>query len=181
MKIYIIGGKAKCGKTTFSKFLKEELKNYGYKPCVMHLTQPLYGYAENYFEWNQHINEKPREFLQRMGIEVIKQKLGKKTFLLDRTNEDIEILSEFFDTFIIADGRLKDEFEYFKNNYHDVTAIKLERDDFDAGLSDTEKNHITEVDLDNYTNFDYTIKNSGILDLHEKAVEIAKITGAKNE
>jgi len=41
--------------------------------------------------------------------ELIKNKLGKKTFLLDRTKEDIEILSNFFDTFIITDMRLKDE------------------------------------------------------------------------
>ena len=42
MKIYLISGKAKSGKTTFGKFLQEELKNYGYKPCVMHITEPLY-------------------------------------------------------------------------------------------------------------------------------------------
>ena len=84
MKLYIIGGKAKSGKTTLGKFLHEELKNYGYKPCVMHITEPLYSYARNYFEWDDRTDEKPREFLQKMGIEIIKEKLGKETFLLDR-------------------------------------------------------------------------------------------------
>ena len=54
MKVYIIGGKAKNGKNTFAKFLKEELKNNGYKPCIMHLTEPLYSYAKNYFEYNTY-------------------------------------------------------------------------------------------------------------------------------
>ena len=62
MKIYVIGGKAKCGKNTFGTCLREEAKNYGYKPCVMHITEPLYSYAKNYFDWNENSSEKPREF-----------------------------------------------------------------------------------------------------------------------
>ena len=60
MKIFIIGGKAKCGKSTLGEYLKEELKEYGYKPCVMRITEPLYGYAKNYFEWSGREYEKPR-------------------------------------------------------------------------------------------------------------------------
>ena len=42
MKIFVIGGIARSGKTTFGNYLREELKKYGYKPCVMHLTETLY-------------------------------------------------------------------------------------------------------------------------------------------
>ena len=52
MKLYVIGGKAKCGKNTFGEYLREQLKDYGYKPCVMHITEPLYEYARNYFEYD---------------------------------------------------------------------------------------------------------------------------------
>ena len=172
MKLYVIGGKAKSGKNTFGKFIREELKEYGYKPCVMHLTTPLYSYAENYFEWNEHSDEKPREFLQKMGVEIIKEKLGKKTFLLDRLSEDIEILSEFFDTFIIVDARLKEEFEYLKNKYEDVVSIKLTRTNYKNNLSDTENKHITEIDLEDYEDFDYDITSSGIVELKEMAKAI---------
>ena len=89
MKIYVIGGKAKCGKNTFGEYLREELKDYGYKPCVMHITEPLYTYARNYFEWNGNDQDKPREFLQKMGIEIIREKLGKKNFLLKRLYEEL--------------------------------------------------------------------------------------------
>ena len=172
MNLYVIGGKAKHGKNTFSNIIKAELKTHGYKPCIMHLTEPLYTYARNHFEWDEYSNEKPREFLQKMGIEIIKEKLGKKTFLLDRLVEDIEILSNFFDTFIITDARLKMEFEYLKEKFPNITAIKLERDDFDNGLSENEKQHITEVDLDDYNDFDYKIKNTNIIDLKKDAKKI---------
>jgi hypothetical protein len=174
MKLYVIGGKAKSGKNTFGKFIREELKEYGYKPCVMHLTEPLYSYAENYFEWNEHSNEKPREFLQKMGVEIIKEKLGKKTFLLDRLAEDIEILSEFFDTFIIVDARLKQEFEYFKKKYDNVTTIRLERTNYKSGLSAQEASHITETDLDDYNDFDYVVTNDGLVEFKKDAKEVVK-------
>ena len=80
MRLFVIGGTAKCGKNTLGKYLREELKKYGYKPCVMRLTEPLYSYAENYFDWSENSAEKPREFLQKMGIEIIKEKLHKHFF-----------------------------------------------------------------------------------------------------
>lgn len=174
MKIYVIGGKAKSGKNTFGKFLREELKSYGYNPCVMHITEPLYSYARNYFEWDETTDKKPREFLQKMGTEIIKEKLNKKFFLLDRLSEDIEILSNFFDVFIITDARLKIEFEELKNRYEDVVSIKIERENYDDELTNEEKEHITETEIATYQDFDYKIKNTSILILKEEAKNIVK-------
>lgn len=174
MKIYVIGGKAKSGKNTFGKFLREELKSYGYNPCVMHITEPLYSYARNYFEWDETTDKKPREFLQKMGTEIIKEKLNKKFFLLDRLSEDIEILSNFFDVFIITDARLKIEFEELKNRYEDVVSIKIERENYDDELTSEEKEHITETEIATYQDFDYKIKNTSILTLKEEAKNIVK-------
>ena len=171
MKLYVVGGKAKSGKNTFGKFLKEELKKNGYKPCILHITDPLYRYAKNHFEWDETY-EKPREFLQKMGIDLIQEKLGKKTFLLDRLQEDIEILSEFFDAFIIVDARLKKEFEILKEKYDDVKTFRVKRITVFDDLTEDLKNHITETDLDDYNDFDYEILNVSINKLQEKAKEI---------
>lgn len=173
MRIYVIGGKAESGKNTLGDLLKEELKEYGYNPCTIRITEPLYNYASRYFEWDEKSDEKPREFLQQMGIEIIKEKLGKKEFLLNRLYEDIEILSNFFNTFIITDARLVEEFEKIKEKYGDVVTIKIERK-HDNTLSESQKNHITENDLNNYKNFDYIIENKNVDDLRKLAVEIIR-------
>ena len=172
MKIYVIGGKAKTGKNTLGAYIREASKDYGYKPCVMRITAPLYEYARDYFEWDGNENTKPREFLQKMGIEIIKEKLGKKDFLLNRLVEDIEILQEFFDTFIITDARLVHEFEYLKEKFPDAVAIKLERKNYRDMLNDSERNHITEKDIDNYKDFDYVVENKTRLGLKETARKI---------
>ena len=174
MKVYVIAGRAKSGKNTFGEMLREELKDYGYKPCVMHITEPLYSYAKNYFEWDGNENNKPREFLQKMGIEIIRDKLGKKDFLLNRLYEDIEILSTFFDTFIITDARMIHEFEDIKKHFDDVRIIKLERDHYDDRLSEEEKEHITEKEVDQFEHYDYVIQNRTFDDLKDGALEIVR-------
>jgi len=172
MKIFVIGGKAKSGKNTFGEYLREELKDYGYKPCVMHITEPLYSYARTYFEWNDREESKPREFLQKMGIEIIRDKLGKKDFLLNRLYEDIEILSNFFDTFIITDARMVHEFEDISKKYEDVVTIKLERKNYNNELTEEESNHITEKEVDEYKNYDYVIENRSLEELKKAALEL---------
>lgn len=174
MKIYVIGGKARVGKSTFGECLKEELKDYGYKPCVMHITKPLYEYARTYFDWDGNENTKPREFFQKMGIDIIKNKLGKKDFLLNRLYEDIDILKEYFDTFIITDARLINEFESIKKKYDDVVLIKLERPNFEDRLTPEEKLHITEQEVDRYEGYDYIIENKLKTDLEKGALEIVR-------
>lgn len=174
MKLYVIGGKAKSGKNTCGEYLREELKNYGYKPCVMQITEPLYSYARNYFDWDMYQDEKPREFLQKMGIEIIKEKLHKEYFLLDRLCEDIEILSNFFDTFIITDARLEMEFVELKKRFSDVVTIKLERNNYDDGLTEEERGHVTETEIAKYQGFDYEFKNEGLEKLQEKVRELVK-------
>lgn len=174
MKVFVIGGKARSGKNTFGEYLREELKYYGYKPCVMHITEPLYGYARNYFEWNELEDEKPREFLQKLGIEIIQEKMGKKDFLLNRLYEDIDILSNFFDSFIITDARLVKEFTNIKKRYPDVVTIKLERNNYDDQLTDEEKKHKTEKEIDKYKDFDYIIENKSLKDLKTSAIEVVR-------
>ncbi len=181
MKIYVIGGAAKSGKNTFGTYLREEAKKYGYKPCVMQITEPLYCYARTYFDWDFQNGEKPREFLQKMGIEIIKNKLKKETFLLDRIAEDIEILSNFFDVFIITDARLAMEFQYFKRNYSDVVTIRLSRKQYDNGLSEEEKNHITEQEIQNLKDFDYEIENISLESLKRAAQEIVEQEETKGD
>ena len=174
MKIYLVTGKAKSGKTTFGNFLKEELKNYNLKPCVMQITKPIYHYAEDYFEWDSRRHEKPREFLQKFGIELLREKLNKKTFLLDRCNEDIEILQEFFDTVIITDLRFIDEVKYFKKKYKDVVLIKIDRFNYKNNLTKEQREHITEKEVDLIDDYDYLVDNDVLADLKKYAKEIAK-------
>lgn len=165
MKLYLICGKAESGKNLFGDFLKGEYEKRGKKVCLLRITAPLYEYARFYFGWDGNDETKPRELLQRLGIEVIKNELGMRFFLVDRLNEDIKILDKFFDVGIITDGRLIEEFDELRRTHEDIKLIHIIRNDHVNGLTESEKNHITELDLDRNYQYDYEIDNNSMDDI----------------
>ena len=73
MKLYLIGGKADSGKNFFGDILKKKFEEEGKKVCMLRITAPLYNYAKEYFNWDGEEKTKPRELLQTLGIEVIRE------------------------------------------------------------------------------------------------------------
>lgn len=163
-KIYIISGKAKHGKTTSANYIKEYYTSMGESGVVTSFAKYIKLYA---YELGVYKNEetKPREFLQTLGTEIIKEKLGLKNLAIDRLDEDIQVYNYFTNAIIIDDARIPEEIEHFKNKYGSlVTSIHIERPNFDSQLDEKESSHITEKALDNYKNYDYTIINDGTLE-----------------
>ena len=78
------------------RYMKTQYDFAGHNACYFTYYYTLYEYARNYILVGMvTCPQKPREFLQEMGIEIIQKKLNKKYFLLDRLCEDIEILKNF--------------------------------------------------------------------------------------
>ena len=175
MKIFLLAGSAGCGKDFLGTYMKRCYDALNEPACIMHLTTPLYEYAKNYFSWNGDMRDKPREFLQEMGIEVIKNKLGKETFLVDRLCEDIDILKNYFEVFIITDGRLVSEFKELKKRFKDIKIIHVIRDNYENNLTLKEKSHITETDFLNYKDYDYVVNNTTKEALEKAAEKIIRM------
>ena len=171
--IYLVSGKARSGKDTFANYLKKDLEDEGKKVCIIHIANSLKDMCFHYFDWDGKEEDKPRELLQTLGTDIIRVKLGKEKFFINRCLEDIEILNNFYDTFIIPDVRLPLEIEYIKEAYPDSIVIHIERD-IPNNLNDNEKKHITETALDNYNDFDIKIKNTTLEALENNARVIVK-------
>jgi len=135
MKLYLIAGKARSGKNLFASYLKKELEKSGNRVCILKLSAPIYHYAYDHFGWNGKEEDKPRTFLQQMGIEYIQEELGKKEFLLNRLVEDITILDKFFDIGIITDGRLRTEIKALKEKYPSMITIHMMRPAYENDLT----------------------------------------------
>lgn len=144
--IYIICGKARSGKDSVAKIIKENKQN----STILSITKPLKDYAQIITDWDGSDNNKPRDLLQQLGIDLIKNKIDNK-FLIKRIIEDIKILSYYKNNIIITGIRLKEEIEDIKNNFSNVIVIKVVRPNHDNGLSIEQKKHITETNLDDYT------------------------------
>lgn len=173
MNIIMICGKARSGKDTLADFLYNNLENS--KPCKVQISQYIKYYAMKYFGWDGSEDTKPRDLLNTLGTDIIRNKINPN-FHINRLLEDLEVLSYFYDTFIISDVRFPIEIEKVKEKYKNVTTIKIERNSDE--LNESQKSNVTETALDDYDDYDIKIDNNGTLEeLEEKAKEIIKEVG----
>lgn len=156
VKIYILSGKARSGKNEVSNIISEYYKN---KKCItLSYAYYLKDYIKRISGWDGKEETKPRELLQQIGIELIKNKIDSN-LLVRRLMEDIKVFSYFYDVIIITDARLVDEIEIPKKQFNNITTIRVIRN-VDNTLTINEQKHLTEIGLDNYNNFDYIIENN---------------------
>ncbi len=170
LTIYLISGKARHGKTTSANMIKDYYKSLGKNSLVTSYGKYIKMYVKEITDWDGRDETKPRELLQSLGTEVIRKKLGKEDFYVKRLDEDMDVYNEFVEAVMIDDVRLPIEIEYFKERYPErIKTIHIIRPEFESELTGKQKSHITEVGLDNYSDYDYTILNDGSLeDLREK-------------
>lgn len=167
--IILLCGKARNGKSTVGSYIKENINK---RAVQIQLVSTLKNYVKTYFGWDGSDESKPRELLQELGTEVIRKKLGKEKLFINRTIEDIDIMSHYFDIFIIDDIRLEIEINEIKKHLKNVLVVKIERPEYINELTSSQKKHLTETGLDNYNDYDYVIKNDGSLeDLKIKTIK----------
>ena len=149
-KLIILSGKARSGKDTVLEIIKEYYKD----KKVMNISYSYY--LKDYLKRMNMYNEKdkPRTLMQNFGKTLRKI---DKNFLINRVIEDIEVFKNYYDIIVITDARLKEEITA-PSIYNPLT-IRIKRDNFDNGLTEIEKQDITETNLDDYKEFDYIIEN----------------------
>ncbi len=155
-KIFMVSGKAGTGKNTISNIIKEF---YGASAIEISFSYYIKDYAKRISNWDGREETKPRELLQNLGIELVRNKINPRLFI-SRTLEDIEVFSYFYDVIIISGGRLVEELESIKSIYPNSISIGVVSNKGN-NLTEKEKNHFTEIALDNYNNYDYKVINNG--------------------
>jgi len=170
--IFLISGRARNGKGTVSKILKEKIEEKKFKVCEIQVMRTLKGYLKDYFNWDGSERTKPRKVLQEIGTEIIREKMNQKYFHIDRLTEDIKVLSNFFNIFIVNDIRLPLEIETIKERFGNVISINVTREGYVSPLKISEQVHITELALNDYKNFDYEIVNYSLKGLEDDIIKI---------
>lgn len=159
-KIYILSGKARCGKDTVADIIEEYFKDK--KVIKLSYSYYLKDYLKRMNMYDE--TNKPRSLMQDFGQNLLRK--IDPNFLIDRLLEDIEVFSYFYDIIIITDARMKDEIIIPKKRYNNVKTIRVVRNNYDNGLTEEEKNDITETNLDDFKEFDEIIENDSNLKEH---------------
>lgn len=158
MKIILISGKAKSGKDTFAKILQSIILQHtpSSKTIITHYADELKYIATTYYGWNGNKDETGRSLLQQIGDEI---RNYNKDYFVNRLIQQIMAVSP--DYLIIPDTRRNNEINNWLYRGFSVITIRINRNK-DNGLTQEQKQHISECELDKY-NFDYFINNNGTL------------------
>ncbi len=161
MKIFLIAGKAESGKAEVAKMIKEYYIYQQKEAVITEYSKYLKEYAKEMINWDGLSANKPRKFLQDLGM-YIRNDLNMPNFFTERMLEDIKVYERDFEVTIICDVRYPDEIKAIKNIYDDVTSILVVNQFRVSTLTAEEQIHPSEIALENYDEFDYTIINNDL-------------------
>lgn len=171
-KIYILAGKARAGKDTCANFISNYYESIDKKVLCLQYSSYLKEYAKKITNWDGSDETKPRQLLVDLGTNLIRKKMDRN-MIVRRMIEDLCVMSYFFDVIVISDARLPEELDMPREKFQSVKVINVIRPNFENNLAADQKITLTEVGLDNYRNYDYTITNDNTLeDLKNKVVKM---------
>ncbi len=160
MKVCCISAKARHGKDTAAELLKEHLEYRGQRVLITHYADLLKFICSKFFGWNGEKDEAGRSLLQYIGTDVVGAK--NPAYWADFIISILKMFDGTWDYVLIPDCRYPVEVTTMKDNFETIV-LRVERPDFDNGLTEAQKSHPSEVDMDNY-DFDFALLNNGSLD-----------------
>ena len=171
MKLILLAGKANCGKTSMANFIREYYVTRRVNCVATEMGKYLKMYAKELTDWDGNEATKPRKYLQDLGM-IIRKDMNNPLFLINRIKEDIELYRRDNEVIIVSDVRLPEEIEEFRNSYDNVITINVVNQYGNNTLTLEEQTHYTELALENYSDYDYTVVNENLQDAREKIHQI---------
>ena len=157
----------------FAKPVKDESKEV-FKNLINYLNyiSKENGISELYTDddnWYEDKNEITRILLQTYGTEIFRDKVDQLHWI---KKLDQKIKSSDFDITLVTDWRFKNEGDYIGSQKdYKVIRLRVNRPELLIPVSDMHQ-HESELDLDDYENFDIVVKNTSIDALRNKAREV---------
>lgn len=164
MQIISISGKAQHGKDTTATFLKDALEKRGKKVLVAHYGDLVKYVCTTFLGWDGKKDTAGRTMLQLVGTDTVRSKdpdywVRFVLFMVDTLKD-----AGAWDYVLIPDCR-------FPNEVAGIH-VRVTRPDFDNGLTEEQKAHLSETALDDSVP-DINICNSGDLEYLQRICESA--------
>ena len=170
MKVCCISAKARHGKDTAAEILKDYLEQRGQRVLIIHYADLLKYLCKQFFGWDGNKDEKGRTLLQYIGTDVVGAK--NPAYWAEFVVGFLKMFEDEWDYVLIPDCRYPVEVATVERAF-DTTVLRVERPNFDNGLTEAQKNHPSEVDMDNY-HFDLILYNDkGIEEFTNKVFAFA--------
>ena len=151
MRLILLSGKTKHGKTLVGTMMRSVLVSDGYSALVMHQDDLLDFICRWFLEWDgdDDARGKHGDFLfQKVGYDIIRDK--DPAFFSKFILEMISYLQPYcdWDNIIIPDLQLPEELTMYRSSGLDVYHVKVIRPDFTSPLTEKQRQRRSETALD---------------------------------
>lgn len=160
MKVLCISAKAQHGKDTAAEIIKEHLEGAGNRVLITHYADLLKFVCTKFFNWDGKKDEKGRTLLQYVGTDVISSQ--QPTYWVDFIISILKFFENEWDYVLIPDCRYPAEVDRMREEFSTII-LRVERPNFESGLTDKQKQHVSETSMDNYA-FDAVVQNDSTLE-----------------
>ena len=167
MRIFLVAGKAGSGKNEVAKIIKEYYIYKLEKCAITSYSKYLKNFTMELTDWDGTPANKPRDFMQQLGDTIRK---NDPFYFTTNMIKDLEIYEKYVDDIIISDVRMPEEIEEIKKNFDNVYAIYVVNQFGNSTLTVAQQSHITEIALEDYHEFDYTLANDTMDSLKDKVI-----------
>ena len=167
LKVILISGKARSGKDTAAGFIKEELESKGLSVLKINYADYVKFICSKYFGCSSEKNEASRSIWQYIGTDIIRK--NNPDFWVKAVVDLVKVLEpeNLFDVIIIPDTRFPNEITYWMSEGYEVDTIRIIREDYVNDLTSSQKQHLSEIALDDYL-FDYYFSAKTVERLRQK-------------
>lgn len=168
MKVLCISAKAQHGKDTAAEIIKEYLESKGKRVLITHYADLVKFVCTKFFNWDGQKDEKGRTLLQYVGTDIISSQ--QPSYWVDFIISILKFFETEWDYVLIPDCRYPVEVTRMRATF-ETQILRIERPNFESGLTEKQKQHISETSMDNYS-FDAVVYNDSTLEsFKEKLVE----------
>lgn len=168
MKVCCISAKAQHGKDTAAALIRDYLEAQGKRVLITHYADLVKFVCTKFFNWDGQKDEKGRTLLQYVGTDVISSQ--QPSYWVDFVISILKFFENEWDYVLIPDCRYPVEVTRMSTVF-ETQILRIERPNFESGLTEKQKQHISETSMDNYS-FDAVIYNDSTLEsFKEKLIE----------
>ena len=143
-KFICISGKARHGKDTTAAMIAEHFEKRGKSVLITHFADLLKYICKTFFAWDGDKNDRGRTLLQYVGTDCVRS--YNPDFWVNFVTSIATVFPSEWDYVIVPDTRFKNELTRIKELFP-ATHIRVERLEFDNGLTEEQKGHQSEIEL----------------------------------
>ena len=160
-RIYLLHAHAQSGKDTCATIMKEEYEKRGKRVIIIAFADYVRWCLDKYYGVTDYKTPEGRTIIQHFATDLVRK--NDPTFWGRTVADLLRAIEDDFDYAIIPDWRFENEFAALRNrfSYSIVVPVLITRPDNEKtdNMTDEQRKHQSEIELDNWKFFDYTIIN----------------------